>query len=223
MTRLGLSWFLSSYPDLVLTGEAGNSEEALAMCARDEPDVVLLDVQMPEAGGLSMIKRLRSEYPGVKVLILTSFGEPRLRERALREGAQGYLLKDISAYDLAWAIRAAKDGRQVGGVGSEPEEGSVRILGEGSEDVGERKERMERGEEYKLTRREREVLALIVEGKSNAEIAKWLGVSYNTVKFHVGMILSRLGVPTRGMAVTIAWQKGLVELERREEWRRSAS
>ena len=223
MTRLGLSLFLSSYPDLELAGEAGSSEEALAMCAREEPDVVLLDLQMPEADGLSIMERLRSEYPGVRVLILTSFREAGLKERAMREGAQGYLLKDISAYDLAGAIRAAKNGRPV--VASEPAEGPVRIVGAGREERGareergergEREEREERGEGYELTRREREVLVLIVEGKSNAEIAEQLDVSYSTVKFHVGRILSKLGVPSRAMAVTIAWQRELVvEPERR--------
>jgi DNA-binding NarL/FixJ family response regulator len=193
---MGLALFLSSYPDMVLAGEAASSAEALALCALEKPDVVLMDLQLPDVDGLRILERIRDKYPEIRVLILTSYPDPALVERAFKGGANGYLLKDVSAYDLAGAIRAASEGRSV--LANEATESLVQIV----------RERRDGGVE--LTKREHEVLVLIVEGLSNAEIAEQLNVSYSTVKFHVGRILSKLGAPSRAMAVTIAWQRHLV-------------
>lgn len=196
MTRVGLSLFLNTYSDLELVGEAADAREALEVCARDLPDVVLMDLELPESDGISAMKDIRRLYPDVKVLILTSYQEPDLVERAVHGGASGYLLKNVSAYDLAGAIRAASQGRPIT-TREAPE--LLKPVASSHEEPG-----------FDLTERETEVLALMVEGLSNAEIAERLNVSYATVKFHVGGILSKLGVPSRAKAVTLAWQHQLL-------------
>jgi len=196
MTRVGLSLFLSTYSDLELVGGASDAREALRMCERNLPDVVLMDLELPDSDGISATRDIRRQYPSVKVVILTSYQESSLVERALQAGASGYLIKNVSAYNLAGAIRAASQGRPV--MAYEATESLKCVVGS-REDPG-----------VDLTGRETEVLALMVEGLSNADIAQRLEVSYATVKFHVGGILSKLGVPSRAKAVTLAWQRQLL-------------
>jgi two-component system, NarL family, response regulator LiaR len=197
MLRRGLRFFLKGFEDLELVGEAADGREAVALCAQTEPDVVLMDMVMPEMDGAEVIQIVREQNPHVRVIALTSFQEGDLIARALQAGAIGYLLKNVSAEELAQAIRAAYAGRST----LAPEAAEVLIK--------TTRHRANRPD-YRLTEREWEVLALLVEGLSNAEIAERLVVSVPTVKFHVRGILSKLGVSSRTEAVTLAWQKNLL-------------
>jgi NarL family two-component system response regulator LiaR len=196
MTRAGLSLFLNSYKEFELVGEAASCDEAINFCEQQQPDVVLMDLQLPGTDGLGILDIIKNNYPAIKVLVLTSYHDPSLIERALQKGASGYLLKDVSAYDLAGAIRSASQGRSI--LTNEIAESLMQVV----------RQRKDTG--FELTKREKEVLVLLVEGLSNFEIAERLLVSYSTVKFHVGRILSKLGAPSRSMAVTLAWQHRLV-------------
>lgn len=197
MLRRGLRFFLKGFEDLELVGEAADGEEAVALCTQTEPDVVLMDMVMPGMGGVEVTQIVREQNPHVRVIALTSFQEEDLIARALQAGAIGYLLKNVSAEELAQAIRAAHTGRST----LAPE--ATKVLIKATRDRAN-------PPDYRLTGREKEVLALLVEGLSNAEIAERLVVSVTTVKFHVRGILSKLGVSSRTEAVTLAWKKNLV-------------
>jgi NarL family two-component system response regulator LiaR len=192
MVRRGLATFLRVYPDLELVGEAASGEEAIGLCARLQPEVVLIDMVMPGMDGAAATHALRQQFPHVAVLILTSFKEAALVQRALHAGAIGYLLKDVSAEDLARAIRAAHAG--YGTLSPEVAQASVSPPTAPGDD---------------LTEREREVLALLVAGLNNTEIAAQLVVSPSTIKSHVGHILAKLGVTSRTEAAALAVRKGL--------------
>jgi NarL family two-component system response regulator LiaR len=196
MVRNGLSTFLLVHDDLELVGEANNGEQALVMFQRVRPDVVLMDLKMPRMDGVEATRALIARDPELRIIALTSFKEESLVQEALDAGAIGYLLKDIDADDLADAIRAAHRGEPT----LAPE--AAWVLFKASR----------RGPEIgdDLTEREREVLALIVEGATNPEIAEQLIISRSTVKTHVSNILSKLGVSTRTEAASLALQKGLV-------------
>jgi NarL family two-component system response regulator LiaR len=193
-----LRFFLKGFDDLVLVGEASGGREALALCAQVKPDVVLMDMVMPDLDGAEATRAIRERCPATQVIALTSFQEEDLIERALQAGAISYLLKNVSADDLAHAIRAAHAGRST----LAPE--ATQVLVEATRERGAKPD-------YGLTEREHEVLALLVEGLSNAEIAERLVISLATVKFHVRGILAKLGVSSRTEAVTLAWQQQLVE------------
>jgi NarL family two-component system response regulator LiaR len=196
MLRRGLVTFLLSFDDLELVGEAANGVEALRLCDKVQPDVVLMDLVMPEMDGSTATQAIRQRHPQVQVIALTSFREEELVQGALEAGAIGYLLKNASADELADAIRAAHAGRPT--LAPEAAEALIHAatyppaLGQD------------------LTPREREVLALMTEGLRNAEIAERLTVSPSTVKFHVSQILSKLGVSSRTEAVALALQHNLV-------------
>jgi NarL family two-component system response regulator LiaR len=198
VVRSGLMAFLLAYEDLNLVGEASDGEEAVAACARIQPDVVLMDLQMPRMDGATATRLIRAANPAVQVIALTSFKEEELVQAALRAGAIGYLLKNIDADSLVDAIRSAARGRPT----LAPEATSVLIHSAthaGTPPVG-----------FDLTDREREVLALLVEGMNNSQIADRLIVSRSTVKFHVSSILSKLHVANRTEAVVLALQHHLV-------------
>jgi NarL family two-component system response regulator LiaR len=196
MVRRGLAAFLKVYPDLELVGEARNGQEAVQVCEQVQPDVILMDLIMPEMDGMTATRTIRERYPHVQVIALTSFQEKELVQQALQAGAIGYLLKNVSATDLAEAIRAACVGRST--LAPEAIQALIQVESRGLT------------RDYDLTPREREVLALLVEGLSNPEIAERLSVSRSTAKAHVSNILSKLGVSNRAEAVALAIQQKLV-------------
>jgi NarL family two-component system response regulator LiaR len=196
MVRRGLGAFLSVYPDLELVAEAESGAEAIAQCARLRPDVVLMDLMMPEMDGATATAELRRQFPQVRVIALTSFREDELVQRVIQAGAIGYLLKNVSGGELAQAIRAAHAGRP-----TLAPEATQALINAATRPAAPG---------HDLTARERDVLALMVKGLSNSEIAARLTVSQSTIKGHVSNILSKLGVASRTEAVALAVEHRLV-------------
>jgi NarL family two-component system response regulator LiaR len=196
MLRRGLATFLKVYDDLELAGEAGSGEEAIQLCAQIRPDVVLMDMVMPDMDGVTATRAIRRQFPEVQVIALTSFKDKGLVQDALQAGAIGYLLKDVSADVLAEAIRAAHAGRAT-------------LSPEAAQELVHAAARPPTPG-HDLTGREREVLALLVEGLSNTQIAERLGISPSTIKSHVSHILAKLGVASRTEAATLAVRQRLV-------------
>ena len=196
MVRRGLATFLMAFDDFKLVGEAQNGVTAIHLCAEIMPDVVLMDMVMPDMDGVSATRIIRQEFPRVQVLALTSFKEEERIKNALEAGAIGYLLKDVSADELARAIRAAYSGRTT----LSPDAAQALVHAAGQPPIPG----------LDLTEREHDVLALMVEGLSNTQIAGRLSVSPSTVKSHVSNILSKLGVASRTEAVTQALRNHLV-------------
>jgi NarL family two-component system response regulator LiaR len=198
VVRSGLAALLYAYEDFELVGEAADGEEAVRLCGRVLPDVILMDLIMPRMDGPSATRAIREQHPKVQILVLTSFKEDNLVHDALKAGAIGYLLKNVTPDELAHAIRAAHRGRST----LAPEAAEVLIHAvthDNTQAVG-----------YDLTEREREVLELMVKGLDNNRIAETLVVSRSTVKFHVSNILSKLFATSRTEAVVIAMQNHLV-------------
>ena len=194
--RGGIRFLLLAFDDIEVVGEAQSGEDALQLCGQVEPDVVLMDMMMPGMNGVETTRALREQYPQVKVLALTSFHGGELVHGAMQAGAVGYLLKGVSMDELAEAIRAAHADRPT--LAAEAVQALVQA-GQPSEKLGD-----------DLTAREREVLTLLVEGRSNAEIAERLFVSVAAAKYHVGSILSKLGAANRTEAAALAIQHKLV-------------
>jgi NarL family two-component system response regulator LiaR len=197
VVRSGLAAFLTAFDDLELVAEAGGGEEAVRLCDEAKPDVVLMDLVMPGMDGAAATKAIREKCPHIQVIALTSFKEKDLVESALKAGAIGYLLKNVSADELADAIRAAVAGRPT----LAPEAAQALIQAA----------RAPQAPGHDLTEREMEVLALMVEGLNNPDIAERLVVSRSTVKFHVSNVLSKLGVASRTEAVSLALKHKLVK------------
>jgi two-component system, NarL family, response regulator LiaR len=195
VVRSGLGAFLSVNQDLELVGEAENGEQAVVRAGLLKPDVILMDLMMPVMDGVAATAAIKKQNPATKIIALTSFQEDELVRNALKAGAVGYLMKNITARELAAAIRAAKDGKVT--LSPEAAQALVRAT-EQAQEIDS------------LTERERDVLKLMVEGLNNAEIAGRLVVSLSTVKYHISNILMKLGVENRVSAVTMAIQHKLV-------------
>ncbi len=198
LIREGLASLLALVPDLTVVGKAADGREALALVAEQAPDVVLMDVRMPGMNGVAATREIRARYPRTHVIVLTTFDDEYVFE-SLRAGASGYLLKNADPDHLATAIRAVHAGdsildpavtRKVIRRATRPE--AEPVLTE------------------RLTRREREVLRLMAEGASNAEIAERLCLAEGTVKNHVSHILGKLGARDRTHAVRLAVEWGLL-------------
>jgi NarL family two-component system response regulator LiaR len=197
VVRSGLGAVLMSEEDLSLVGEAGNGEDAIRMCERLQPDVVLMDLMMPVMDGVTATKIIREKWLNINVIALTSFKEKDMVEGALKAGAISYLLKTVSAEELISAIRSAVIGQSK----LSPEATQVLV----------QKLKEPDAINYDLTQREKEILALMVEGLPNIEIGNRLVVRQSTVKFHVSNVLSKLGVNSRTEAVSLALKHHLVK------------
>ncbi len=195
VVRSGLGAFISAAPDLALVGEAENGEQAVARARSLKPDVVLMDLMMPGMDGVTATRLIREQNPATQVVALTSFQEDELVQNALKAGAVGYLMKNVSTRELEAAIRSAHQGRMT--LSSEAAQSLVRAT-------------QQAAETETLTRREQEILRLMVEGLNNAQIAERVVVSLSTVKYHISNILMKLGVDNRVAAVTMAIQKKLI-------------
>jgi two-component system, NarL family, response regulator LiaR len=191
VVRSGLRLFLLAFPDLEVVGEAGNGRQAIEMCGVCAPDVVIMDLVMPEMNGIETTRQIRAKFPKTHVVALTSFPDEHLVQDAIAAGATGYLLKTASAPELVEAIRASAQGKAI--YAREVEQALV-------------KHPEERYYPEALTHREKQVLHCIVQGKSNAEIAEEMVVGVSTIKYHVSHILAKLGVKSRSEAIAYAVQ-----------------
>jgi NarL family two-component system response regulator LiaR len=197
VVREGLRTFLELQEGIEVAGEAADGEEAIEAAERLRPDVVLMDLVMPELDGLAAMRALRERVPGARVIVLTSFADDDKLLPALRAGAAGYLLKNAEPQELARAVRAAHAGEAL----LDPHV-AARLV----DALAGEKEPLDR-----LTPREREVLQLIGRGFSNKRIAQELRLSEKTVKTHVGHVLAKLGVDDRTQAAVFAVRAGLVD------------
>jgi DNA-binding NarL/FixJ family response regulator len=204
MVRVGLRMVLSAEPDLEVVGEAGDGEQAERLARELQPDVVLMDVRMPRVDGLEGARRVMAARPGTKVVVLTTFGEDAYVEAALRAGVSGFLLKVSPPEQLITAVRtvAAGGGLLDPGV-------TVKVIESFARPPAARTPRSDALDA--LTEREREVLARLAHGKSNAEIAAELYLGEATVKTHVSNVLHKLGLRDRVQAVVAAYELGLVQ------------
>lgn len=200
LVRTGLKLFLMAFDDLELVCEADSGEEAIRACLELRPDVVLMDLAMPGMGGAAATSVIREECPQVQVIALTNFQDVEIVQQALQAGAIGYLLKNVTADELAAAIRAAHIGRST--LAPEATQALVQAARRAASHTPESPD--------SLTAREQEVLALMAKGLSNPEIADRLTVSPVTVKFHVSNILSKLSCTSRTEAVALAIQHSLI-------------
>jgi NarL family two-component system response regulator LiaR len=196
MVRRGLATILKVFDDMQLAGEADSGSAAIKLCDEVLPDVILMDMVMPDMDGATATRIICQKYPQVQVIALTSFKEGDLVKTALEAGAIAYLLKDVSADDLVRAIRAAHAGRAT----LSPEAAQALVETANQPPMPG----------LDLTEREREVLSLMVEGLNNTQIAGRLTVSPSTIKSHVSNILAKLGVASRTEAVTLALRNKLV-------------
>lgn len=192
----GLRNFLSGFPDLALVGEANTGREALQRYPQVRPDVVLMDLLMPEMDGVAATQAIRALDPAARIVALTSIDDAGRVQQVLQAGAVGYLLKDVSAFELAQAIRSAASGS----IALSPQ-----VLHALHQPCA-----AESAALVPLSEREREVLALLAQGRSNQQIAEALHLSRPTVKYHLSNIFSKLGVASRAEAIAEAYQRGLI-------------
>lgn len=197
MLRSGLSVFIQTCPDLLLVGEAANGKDAVQMCCQLQPDVVLMDLMMPELDGVTAIKLIREAFPSVQVIALSTFADEGLVQSALAAGAISYLLKNVSIHRLAAAIRDAAANKST----LAPEAAQALVNAAHRPPVPS----------YSLSKREQEVLSLMIHGLSNTEIAERLTVGVSTVKKHASNIYYKLKISTRAEAVALAVRHHLVD------------
>lgn len=198
IVRRGLSTFLNGYDDLLLVGEAANGQDALRVCGEVKPQVILMDMMLPDMDGVTLTRSIRSLYPDTRVVMLTSSKDGDLVQAALQAGAIGYMLKNISVKEMAETIRAAYAGMP--SLAPEATQALIDLTVQSRVAPPN----------YNLTERERIILKLMVQGLTNQEIADQIFVSRATVKVHVSTILSKLGVQNRVEAVRLAIQQSLV-------------
>ena len=196
--RGGLKFLLLAFEDIELVGEARNGPEAVRLCGQLQPDVVLMDMMMPEMDGVAATQAIKEQYPDIQVLVLSSFSDHASVQRAVQAGAIGYVLKDMPMDELADGIRAASAGKTV--LAPEAAQALVRAVGPQAPQPG-----------FDLTERQLEILTLLVDGLTNNEIAERLILSPYTVRNHVSEILSKLGTSTRTEAAALAMRLGLVQ------------
>src|SRR5512139_469513 len=198
VVRSGLASFLKAYDDLELVGEARNGLEAVDLCRQKKPDVILMDLMMPEMDGIAATRAIMADFPQMKIIAMTSFEDEQLVQGVLRAGAISYLLKNVTSDELAKAIREAVSGRST----LSPEAATALVHAT----------RPAKQPSYDLTEREMEVLNLVVQGHSNQQIAETLVISLATVKAHTSNILSKLQVSSRAEASAFAIKNKLVSL-----------
>jgi NarL family two-component system response regulator LiaR len=198
VVRSGLATFLRAFDDLELVGEAKNGYEAVNLCREKQPDVILMDLMMPEMDGIAATQAILADYPEIKIIAMTSFEEEELVQGVLAAGAISYLIKNVTSDELAKAIRDAVSGKPT----LSPE--AARVLIQAT--------RPTKQPLFDLTEREQEVLNLVVQGRSNQQIADALVISLATVKAHISSILSKLQVSSRAEAIAYAIKNKLVSL-----------
>jgi len=197
LVRHGIKTLLDVYDDIEVIGEAENGREALEMCKKNKPDVVLMDLIMPGVNGIEATKEIMKNWSYIKVVTLTSFVDKKLIEDSLKAGAIGYVLKNISGDKLVATIRDADKGKST--LSSEASDFLISNI------------KKPPVADYQLTSQEKNILACLVEGLSNKKIAQKLVLSLSTVKFHVSNILNKLGVSSRTEAVSLAIRNKLVQ------------
>jgi DNA-binding NarL/FixJ family response regulator len=193
MLREGIAAVLASEPDMILVAEAGNGREAVEQFRTHNPDVTLMDVQMPEINGIDAIIKIREEFPDARIIVLTTYSGDAQAARAFKAGAAGYLLKNMVRKELIETIRAVHAGKK-----RIPPEIAIEMAEHHSDDA--------------LTEREIEVLREVAAGNANKRVAQLLNVSEETIKAHMKSILSKLGANDRTHAVTIALKRGIIEI-----------
>ena len=202
VVREGLRAFLELQDGLEVVGEAADGRQALAQAERLRPDVILMDLVMPHLDGVGAMRELRRRMPEIRVVALTSFLDEERLLPAIQAGAAGYLLKDAEPAEVVRAVRAANEGQAIIAPAA-----AARLVDAISQSKGA-------SPRDRLTAREREVLELIANGRSNKLIALELGISEKTVKAHVGRVLAKLGVADRTQAALLAVREGLVRAHR---------
>ena len=193
MLREGIAAAIARQPDMAIVGEATNGREAIETFRKTRPDVTLMDLQMPEMNGVEAITAIRAEFPGARIIVLTTYKGDAQALRALKAGASGYLLKSALRKEMMDAIRTVFAGRP-----SIPAEVAMQIVEHVAADA--------------LSEREVEVLRCIARGAANKEVAFRLHISEETVKVHVKHILEKLAATDRTHAVTIALSRGIIDL-----------
>jgi DNA-binding NarL/FixJ family response regulator len=207
LARAGLRTLLTGQRGLELVGEATNGREALALCRRLQPDLALIDVRMPESDGLATCRNIKQECPATSVILVTMHENPEYLLEALKAGAAGYVLKDITQRELITAVRRVLHGESIL---------NREIVARALEHLTSETPRQEELPAARLSPREREVLKLLAQGQTNREIARNLTVSVSTVKIHVEHILAKLGVSDRTQAAVRAIELGLLHTQSKE-------
>jgi DNA-binding NarL/FixJ family response regulator len=193
LIREGVAALIANQKDMRLVGEASNGREAIEQFRSHRPDITLMDLQMPEMNGIDALIAIRSEFPDARIIVLTTYAGDALCKRAMKAGAQAYILKGNVRKDLLDTIRAVRAGKKILHA-----EVAAELATHAADDA--------------LSEREIEVLSLIAAGNSNKLVADQLAISEDTVKGHVKSILSKLGVNDRTHAVTAALKRGIIEL-----------
>jgi two-component system, NarL family, response regulator LiaR len=197
LVRKGISTLLGLYDDIEVIEEAENGKEAFEMCENDKPDVILMDLVMPEIDGITATRKILNNWPFIKIIILTSFIDKKLIEDSLKAGALGYILKNVTGDMLVDTIRNASKGKST--LSSEASDFLISNL------------KNSPVKDYQLTNQEKNILTYLVQGLSNKNIAQIEVLSLSTVKFHVSNILSKLGVSSRSEAISVALNNKLIQ------------